>query len=147
MGIDAATYRQIVGCFATGVTVVTTAYRKVREAKEGVPPALREPSTVVVNVLPHAPPDRSALSESEQLTMYLDRVRNTNNILRLVGISAEASDPQKSSAEARNPTSLSDVFISLRIDRYRGEPEEQAAHNSGPPPASPKVHRQLLPVE
>lgn len=25
MGIDAATYRQIVGCFATGVTVVTTA--------------------------------------------------------------------------------------------------------------------------
>ncbi|MBI5830155.1 MAG: hypothetical protein HZB20_11605, partial [Chloroflexi bacterium] len=111
------------------VTVVTTAYRKVRDAKEGATQARREPSTVIVTVLPPAPsvePVRPALSEFEQLTMYLDRVRNTNNILRLVGISAEASDPQKSSAEARTPTSLSDVFISLRIDRYRGEPEEQA---------------------
>jgi hypothetical protein len=66
------------------------------------------------------------LSESEQLSAYLEKVKAENNVLRLGGISSDASDPQRRLAEAKNPGSLSEVFISLRIDRYRGEPEERA---------------------
>ena len=57
--------------------------------------------------------------------MYLDFTRKTNNALRLAGLSAEASDPQKTSAEARNPTLLSDVFISLRINRFHDDDESK----------------------
>jgi len=66
------------------------------------------------------------LSESEQLAAYLDKVKAENNVLRLGGISSDASDPQRRLAEAKNPGALSEVFISLRIDRYRGEPDERA---------------------
>ncbi len=66
-----------------------------------------------------------SLSETEQLQAYLNRVRVENEILRLGGVSSEASDPQKSAAEQRNPLLLKDVFISLKIDRYRGEPGEK----------------------
>ncbi len=69
--------------------------------------------------------DTAPLSGSEQLRAYLDSVMADNNLLRLGGISPDASDPQRRLAEAKNPGTLADVFISLRIDRYRGEPEEK----------------------
>lgn len=70
---------------------------------------------------------RAHLSESEQLAAYLNKVKEDNNVLRLGGISSDASDPQRRLAEAKNPGTLSDVFISLKVDRYRGEPDERAA--------------------
>ena len=89
-------------------------------------PIVETVPTVVVPPTPGELAKRSsALSESEQLTMYLDFTRKTNNALRLAGLSAEASDPQKTSAEARNPTLLSDVFISLRINRFHDDDESK----------------------
>ena len=87
-------------------------------------------------VMPAAAPDKSVpapLSEAEQLKVYLDKVMADNNVLRLGGISSEASDPQRRLAEAKNPGTLSEVFISLKIDRYRGEPEEQARRGKSDP--------------
>jgi formylglycine-generating enzyme required for sulfatase activity/Mrp family chromosome partitioning ATPase len=65
------------------------------------------------------------LSDSEQLRAYLDCVINNCIGLRLVGISETASDPQRRLSEVRNPLMLAQVFVSLRVDRYRGEPEGQ----------------------
>ncbi len=87
-------------------------------------------------VMPAAAPDKPAtvpLSEVEQLKVYLDKVMADTNVLRLGGISSEASDPQRRLAEAKNPGTLSEVFISLKIDRYRGEPDEQAQRGKSDP--------------
>ncbi|HLF28816.1 MAG TPA: SUMF1/EgtB/PvdO family nonheme iron enzyme [Anaerolineae bacterium] len=73
---------------------------------------------------PPAPHEKPRLSEAEQLADYLNRVMAENNVLRLGGISSDASDPQRRLAEAKNPGALSEVFISLRVDRFRGEPGE-----------------------
>ncbi len=84
---------------------------------ETLPPAQPEPAK--------QPAPSTHLSESEQLVAYLDKVKSENNLLRLGGISSEASDPQKQLAESKNPGTLAEVFISLRTDRHRGEPEER----------------------
>ncbi len=77
--------------------------------------------------LPEKTPMRAAsdLSPNEQLTAYLSKLQTENATLRLGGLSSEASDPQKSVAEQRNPLALTDVFISLKVDRYRGEVGEE----------------------
>lgn len=71
--------------------------------------------------------ERERLSEREQLQAYLDKVMADHNVLRLSGLSSEASDPGQRLKESRNPGKLSDVFISLRVDRFREEP------GGGPP--------------
>ncbi len=78
-----------------------------------------------------APPDAPPLSESEQLATYLEKVKFDTSLLRLGGLSPEASNPQKQAGMPRNPGTLAEVFISLRIDRYRGEPGEKELAKPG----------------
>lgn len=59
------------------------------------------------------------LSHAEQLRAYLEKVRTDCEGLRLGGISTEASDPQKTAAEQRNPLLLREVFVPLEVDRFR----------------------------
>ncbi len=79
---------------------------------------------ITINPPPIEPPVPAGPAPADQLALYLDLVQAENNLLRLGGISSEASDPQKRLAEARNPSSLAEVFIPLRVDQYRHQPLE-----------------------
>ncbi len=119
----------VIVLLVTAVPVIASAFRKSREsapAEEKPRPSPPAPAG--------APPEnhstgegRDRLSEREQLQAYLDKVMADHNVLRLSGLSSEASDPQQRLKESRNPGKLSDVFISLRVDRFREEP------GGGPP--------------
>ena len=119
-------YFVVVGPFGIAlVTVIASVLLKARptapsSSSIAPPPREKEPER-----LSTGDKSRASLSESEQLQAYLSKVIDESKVLRLGGLSSEASDPQKSAAEQRNPLLLTDVFISLKIDRYRGEPEEQ----------------------
>jgi formylglycine-generating enzyme required for sulfatase activity len=114
----------IIALLTTALPAIKAALRNPEPKKksESLPSPSQEqvvsPAASPVGVPP-------AVSESDQLRLYLNKVMDDTNVLRLGGISSEASDPQRKLAEAKNPGTLSEVFISLKIDRYRGEPDEQ----------------------
>ena len=117
----------IVVLVVVSLPAITEAIAKLRPSSSPAPlPRPAEPPVpTAVELRSERGSTEAPLSGSEQLRAYLDSVMADNNLLRLGGISPDASDPQRRLAEAKNPGTLSDVFISLRIDRYRGEPEEK----------------------
>jgi formylglycine-generating enzyme required for sulfatase activity len=115
------------------VVVSWLAIRKPEKEKPEAAPSTVTPTAVIEAKQVVSAPPSPAVSESDQLRLYLNKVMDDNNVLRLGGISSEASDPQRRLAEAKNPGTLSEVFISLKIDRYRGEPEEQGRRDKADP--------------